>query len=144
MEFVYWRMIIESPGALARLMKESFEKLGPYIEKHTQRVCPVCQKVCCANKHGTPEREDFLFYRALGVEPEPARGAPDEICSLLGGTGCGLPRWQRPFRCTWYFCGPLLDSMRRGNGREYRRLVAELALLVELRGRLISIGPLQE
>ncbi len=129
----------ESPGELARLMEGSFEKLSPYIEKHTGRVCPSCTKVCCANKHGTPEREDFLFYRALGVEAKPASGPMDAACSLLGGTGCELPRWQRPFRCTWYFCEPLLDSMRMGNGREYRRFVAELARLVEFRGRLIAL-----
>ncbi len=132
-------MVTESPESLALLMADSFNNLSPYIEKHTARVCPDCVKVCCANKHGTPEREDFLFYLALGVEARPASGPPDEVCSLLGGMGCELPRWQRPFRCTWYFCEPLLDSMRQGSGREYRLFVAGLAGLVELRGRLISM-----
>ena len=129
-----------SPETLARQMEASFEELSPYIEKHTGRVCPTCAKVCCANRHGTPEQEDFLFFAALGVEAEPASGPPDAVCSLLGGTGCALPRWRRPFRCTWYFCEPLLDSMRRGNGREYRLFVAGLARLVELRGRLIGLS----
>ena len=134
-------MIMETPEGLALLMAESFKKLSPYIEKHTGLVCPHCVKVCCANKHGTPEREDFTFYRALGAEARPAFGPPDEVCSLLGKTGCELPRRQRPFRCTWYFCEPLLESMRRGGGREYRLFVAELAKLVELRNRLISMDP---
>ncbi len=128
------------PGeGLARLMKGSFESLSPFIERHTNRVCPHCAKVCCANRHGTPEEEDFTFYRALGIEAKPALGAPDKICSLLGGAGCALPRWQRPFRCTWYFCQPLLDSMRRDGGRPYRAFVAELARLVGLRNELISL-----
>ena len=119
-------------------MADSFERLTPFIEKHTSLVCPSCVKVCCANRHGTPEAEDFIFFRALGVEAKPAGGEPDAVCSLLGKTGCALPRWQRPFRCTWYFCPPLLESMKGGSGRQYRAFVEELARLVDLRNRLIS------
>ncbi len=131
----------KKPEGLARLMAESFERLSPYIERHTAEVCPGCKKVCCANKHGTPEREDYLFYLALGAQAKPASGAADEVCSLLEVSGCALPRWRRPFRCTWYFCEPLLDSMRLGNGRQYRLFVAELARLVELRAMLIDFFP---
>ncbi len=131
---------METPETLARLMRESFMRLTPFMERHTGRVCPHCPKVCCANRHGTPEEEDFIFYRALGVAARPASGAPFEVCSLLGATGCKLPRWQRPFRCTWYFCEPLLDSMRRDSGRQYRAFVAELARLVGLRGRLLALA----
>ncbi len=142
---LYYRMLrsgekTRTPEGLARLMEESFERLSPYIERHTGKVCPACKKVCCANKHGTPEREDLLFYRALGAEAEPANGPADAVCSLLGASGCGLPRWRRPFRCTWYFCEPLLDSMRRGNGRQYRLFVEELDRLVKLRARLLELA----
>ncbi|MDA8325288.1 MAG: hypothetical protein M0033_03625 [Nitrospiraceae bacterium] len=124
---------------LALQMAESFRKLTPFIERHTGMVCPHCPKICCANKHGTPEEDDFIFYRALGMAAKPADGAPDEVCSLLGSRGCELPRWQRPFRCTWYFCLPLLESMRGDSGRQYRAFVAGLARLVELRNRLITL-----
>lgn len=120
-------------------MMESFEKVGPYIERYTRRVCPHCRKVCCKNRHGTPEGEDFAFYQALGKEAKPSDGPPEAVCSLLGGTGCVLPRWQRPFRCTWYFCQPLLEAMRRDGGRPYRVFVSELARLVALRNDLIRL-----
>ena len=132
-------MSAQSKGGLARLMTGSFEKLGPYIERYTSVVCPRCTKVCCANRHGTPEEEDFTFYRALGVEARPAEGPPGAVCSLLGSTGCVLPRWRRPFRCTWYFCPPLLEEMRRDGGRPYRDFVSELARLVDLRNKLIKL-----
>ena len=125
---------------IARLMMGSFEKLDSYIEEHTGRVCPHCRKICCANRHGTPEEEDSTFYRVLGMEAktETAEGPPDAACSLLGSAGCVLPRWQRPFRCTWYFCLPLLESMRLDGGRPYRAFVSELARLVGLRNELIK------
>ncbi|MDA8170172.1 MAG: hypothetical protein M0Z59_10830 [Nitrospiraceae bacterium] len=127
-----------SSRELALQMKEAFERLSPYIERHTGEVCPFCVKVCCANKHGTPEAQDFFFFGSLGIEAVPAQGPADAVCSLLSAAGCTLPRWQRPFRCTWYFCGPLLEAMRNGSGREYRAFVSELERLVGLRRELLE------
>jgi hypothetical protein len=120
-----------NPSALE--IKGLFESISPFIESHTARVCPFCPKVCCANKHGTPEEEDYLLFSALDIEPSPAEGHPDHLCSLLGDKGCSLPRWQRPFRCTWYFCEPLLASMREEGGRNYREFVKNLDELVRKR-----------
>ncbi len=125
------------PAAAASLMLRTFDELSPFIEMHTARVCPHCPKVCCANKHGLPEKEDLIFFSAAGLQPEPSAGPPDEICSLLAARGCLLPRARRPFRCTWYFCAPLLESMRAGNARDYRRFVDALDRLVKLRERLL-------
>ncbi len=122
----------------ALLIKEAFEKLTPYIERHTQRVCPDCRKVCCANKHGTPEAEDLLLFSALEIEPVSASGPPDALCSHLTPKGCPLPRWHRPFRCKWYFCGPLLESMQEEGGRDYRAFVGDLERLVTLRRELLG------
>lgn len=126
------------PAVAASLMIGLFDEISPFIEKHTGQVCPHCAKVCCANKHGLPEDEDLLFFRAAGLAPRPSRGLPDEVCSLLAPKGCLLPRARRPFRCTWYFCGPLLEAMRAGNARDYRRFVDALGRLVSLREQLIK------
>lgn len=121
--------------ALAEEMKEAYDAVSPFIEKHTVRVCPTCEKVCCIDRHGTHEGEDLAFLHALGAGPPPnAPKAEDtEPCRHLTSTGCLLPRWQRPFRCTWYFCSPLLEEMPRENPREYREFMRALGRLQELR-----------
>jgi hypothetical protein len=125
------------PAGLARMMKEAYEDLSPFIEKHTMRVCPVCERVCCIDRHGSHEAEDIMFLEALGegVPPVPRKKDDTQPCRHLGPSGCAIPRWQRPYRCTWYFCARLLDEMPHRDPREYREFVRALGRLKELRGR---------
>jgi len=119
-------------------LKEALEKISPLIEKYTGAVCPGCVKVCCAARHGKPEREDILFFESIAYNWRSSSGSGDDPCEFLGQRGCVLQRWQRPFRCTWYFCEPLLALMRESGGREYRRLVQELENLVTLRREFLE------
>ena len=57
---------------------------------------------------------------------------PDGPCQFMGQTGCTLPRWLRAFKCTWYFCEPLLAALDEGNARKARRLSAALQEMVDL------------
>jgi hypothetical protein len=119
-------------------MKRAFEAVSPFIEGHTAAVCPSCEKVCCIDRHGSYEPEDHVFLMALGEEP-PGRAPKKndtEPCRYLTPRGCLLPRWKRPYRCTWYFCPGLLEAMPRGNPRGYRRFLAALGGLMALRQRL--------
>jgi hypothetical protein len=120
-------------------LKEAFDEVAPFIERHTRRVCPECQKVCCIDRHGRYDDEDLLFINSL---EEQRTALPDraetEQCRFLDENGCSLPRRLRPFRCTWYFCPPLLDSMRADRGRDYREFVERLRRLQELRRGVLA------
>lgn len=103
-----------SPRALpARELREAYEAVSLLIEGFTSRICPECRNVCCIDRHGTHEEADILFLEALGggVPEEPPRESDTEPCRHLGLRGCAIPRWRRPYRCTWYFCPPLLEAM---------------------------------
>ncbi len=128
----------EIPRKLALDMKEAFEAVSPFIEKHTRMVCPACPEACCIDRHGTHEEEDFAFLRGLGQPPppEPPRAVDTEPCRHLSETGCRIPRWLRPFRCTWYFCSPLLEEMPEEDPREYREFMRALERLQDLRRRV--------
>jgi len=119
-------------------LKEALEKISPLIEKYTGAVCPGCVKVCCAARHGRPEKEDILFFESIGYEWKSSPGADDAPCGFMGPRGCVLERWQRPFRCTWYFCEPLLAHIKSGKAREYRSLVKELGRLVGIRREFLE------
>lgn len=119
---------------LKRLLIES----SPVIEEYTAAICPGCTDVCCRQKHGTFRENDILYLRALGVEvPKRDQGRPLEgPCEWMGPMGCGHPRWLRPFKCTWYFCEPLLKALSESPPRKARRMSAMLQEMADLYGEL--------
>jgi hypothetical protein len=134
--------------SLALELRAAYEALSPEIEVHTCVVCPSCEQVCCIDRHGTHEPADLLFLRSLkdegagGKSPSPAPPLEDDTlpCRHLGPRGCRLKRWQRPYRCTWFFCGPLLEHMKEASPRCYRRMLRALDRLGALRLRLMEAG----
>src|SRR5512145_2158465 len=104
------------------------------IEEYTREVCPSCSDVCCRQKHGTYRERDIRYLNAIGV-PVPAadRNRPLESpCEFLGAHGCIHPRWLRPFKCTWYFCEPIILSMRDRPQRSTRALTAVMEEMIRL------------
>ena len=135
-------MPLRSPAELAREMFAAFRAVSPLIERYTAEVCPGCAHVCCIDRHGTPEPLDLAFLDALGENPRPEPPLADDTlpCRHLGERGCTVERWRRPYRCTWYFCPPLLDQMpRAAGGRAYRDLVDALGALQRLRAELAGL-----
>ena len=116
-------------------MQKAYDEVSPFIELHTSRVCPSCAKVCCIDRHGTHETEDLAFLAALGQSAPPEPPLKDDTlpCRQLGREGCGLKRWQRPYRCTWYFCSALLEEMPDESPRGYREFIEKLKRLQALR-----------
>ncbi len=130
----------DSKDVLARQLKDILIELSPMIEDLTSRVCPGCEDVCCKEMHGRPTATDLACFRALGIDrDEKDDGRPlDGPCRHLGEKGCALPRWQRAWKCTWYFCDPLLRSMREGDQRTGRRIGELLSRVMTLREDLQS------
>jgi|Deesub1362A_J573_1020465.scaffolds.fasta_scaffold00890_1 hypothetical protein len=123
-------------------IKTLLETISPFIERHTSAVCPSCENVCCIDRHGSYETEDLIFLEALGTElpGEKPKDKDTEPCRFLTSKGCRLPRWKRPFRCTWYFCPPLLETMPKDNPKEYRKFTGMLQKLLALRRKLLGIA----
>ena len=121
-------------------IKNEFDTVSQFIQKHTSKVCPFCKKVCCIDKHGYYDREDLVFFSALGVAlpPHRPRRKDNDPCRFLNGNGCFLERWKRPFRCTWYFCEPLLESMGEDSGRVYRDFISSFQSMMSIRQRFLQ------
>lgn len=131
-------MVPEEKTVIAKRLKELYEEISPLIERFTRDVCPHCMSVCCKHRHGHFESEDEVFLSVLGVEVPRAskQRDDDDWCEFLGPEGCIKPRWQRPFRCTWYFCEALLRYMPEADPKGLRRLQSLLHEIQELRQRL--------
>lgn len=121
--------------------RDLIETISLDIERYTATVCMDCSSVCCSNRHSRYDRSDSIFLAALGLDvpeydPDAGETAP---CRFLGNRGCVQERSRRPYRCTWFFCTPLLDHIIRTTvPRDYRRFMRTLQSITDKRTRMID------
>lgn len=119
----------------AKKIKELLLEISPLIEEYTSKVCPDCTDICCKQKRAVLDPNDVSYVGALGIPLpayDPAR-PPDGPCQFMGPNGCITPRWLRPWRCTWYFCDPLLNAMSSGPQKKARKISALIQNVVDIR-----------
>ncbi len=128
----------KNPNETARKLKDLLIRISPLIEEYTAATCPGCRDVCCKQKRAFLDHEDILYMTALGLplpDYDPARD-PEGPCQFMGPNGCITPRWLRPWRCTWYFCDPLLSAIDAGPQKKARTLSSLIQQIVDLRSGL--------
>ena len=125
---------------LAEELRDAFDIVSPFIEKHTAIVCPDCESVCCKDKHGRYDENDLVFLRALGVDIPPDISEKEETdgCRYMTEKGCSLDRWMRPYRCTFFFCDALLKSLEDDNPKLYRAFMEYFKHMVSIRKKLLD------
>ncbi len=127
-----------SAARTAHHLKQLLIESSPLIEEYTRQVCPSCADVCCKQRHGLFTETDRSYLAALdeAVPPHDPSRPPDGFCQFLGASGCAKPRWQRAWKCTWYFCEPLLRALSEGPQKKARRLSAVLDEMGRLYGTI--------
>jgi len=119
---------IDAAERLQQLLIEN----SSLIEEYTRELCPVCTDVCCRQKHGIYRKRDVIYLNALGTAipiRDPARPL-EGPCEAIGERGCTHPRWLRPFKCTWYYCEPIIRAMRDRPQRSTRALTAAMEEMI--------------
>ncbi len=131
---------MEEVNAKALQFKQAFAEIDPLIQEYTAKVCPYCGNVCCCNKHGFPEFADVVAIIAMvGKLPEYDLSVDERaMCQFMGERGCTLPRIQRPYRCTWYFCDPLLLQIEIGPARKFREFTQDVQYMGHARAELLQ------
>jgi hypothetical protein len=121
-------------AAIAEKLCKLLTEASPLIDEYTSAVCPACTEVCCRQKHGLYQKSDIAYLKALGVKVPPRDDARplNGPCESMGPQGCVQPRWLRPFKCTWFFCEPLLNALNNGPSRKARQLSARLQEMADL------------
>ncbi len=124
----------------ARQFRQAFAIMDPFIQEYTAKVCPYCGNVCCCNKHGYPEFADVVGILAMGGRIPSYDLSVDEgaLCQFIGEKGCVLPRTERPYRCTWYFCEPLLLQIEIGPPKQYREFTLDVQYMGHARAELLQ------
>lgn len=125
---------------LASRIKNSYDRLEPFFTRFTGPVCARCVTGCCVNRHGFPDYEDMVIFRALRVRRQGFDPTlPDqEPCQYLEKRGCRLERYQRSYRCTWYFCDRVLNRFEKEQLEEYRKFRACCQELASERQHLLT------
>jgi hypothetical protein len=125
----------KNPAVAAERLRQVLIDLSPIVEAYTARVCPDCRDVCCKQRHGVMTEQDMRYLSALGASlPLYEQGRPlDGPCQFMGTEGCVRPRWLRPWRCTSYFCGALLEAMNSGPQKKARQVSALIQEIVDIR-----------
>lgn len=126
--------------ARAQELENAFDVIDPFIQEYTAKTCPYCAVVCCANRHGMPTFGDIVSFLAMRrqlplYDLSISAGA---ACQFMGARGCVLPRLIRPYRCTWYFCDPLLKQIEIGPASHYRTFIQYVENLSAARGRVLE------
>jgi hypothetical protein len=131
-------MTLSRSAETARRLKKLLIESSPFIEEYTRQICPSCTGVCCKQRHGLFTEADLAYLSALGEEipPHDPSRPVDGSCQFLGASGCGKPRWQRAWKCTWYFCEPLLRALDEGPQKKARQLSAALEEMGRLYGTI--------
>lgn len=116
---------------LGRQIEGCYETLEPYFHNGTETICHECLTPCCVNRHGFPDFEDLVIFQAMGSSaPNYNFHVKDtDTCQFLTEKGCILPRCNRSYRCTWYFCDYVLDEFEHAHRYTFDRFESILSNL---------------
>lgn len=95
--------------SLAKDIEKSFCRMEDDLDRLCGMTCPECTDNCCERAVIWYDFKDLLYlYFGPGFMPVcqivKSRSGGRSQCPNLDVSGCRLPRSQRPFVCTWYFC----------------------------------------
>ncbi len=112
-------------------IKKTYTCLEFFCHDYTGPICSECLEPCCVNRHGFPDFEDLVIFQAMGIKAPcfDCDVVDTEPCQFLGPEGCILPRYQRSYRCTWYFCDYCMDEFQHAKEKEFIRFQALMAKL---------------
>ncbi|MFQ3573836.1 MAG: hypothetical protein SNJ53_04300 [Thermodesulfovibrionales bacterium] len=110
------------------------------IQSFTSQVCINCRDVCCINLHSYYELGDIIYLCLIeeGCPLHRSGLADRESCQFLSHTGCTLRRFQRPFRCNWYFCSDLIQFIGTYGKKQGRVLSDKMQGLIYTRSEMIG------
>jgi hypothetical protein len=104
-------------------------------------TCRYCPDPCCTHAWAWFDFKDLLFMHLSNLEIPASQtiSSSNDHCIYLSARGCRLSRMTRPWVCTWYFCPPQINRLKKNPAfslEAFTRIIkrikkARLALEVE-------------
>jgi hypothetical protein len=115
--------------------------VDPFIEQMTTVVCHECREVCCRWENCRYDATDLVHLVTLGIAaPVYSEGLPDQgPCRYLASWGCIMTRTERPFRCTWHFCGALVSHMAQKPQKAVRSFSIRFQEIQAIRQEMMAL-----
>ncbi|MEJ5347972.1 MAG: hypothetical protein WHS46_04700 [Desulfosoma sp.] len=92
--------------SLALRTRQGIEALDPLMTRYCADTCPQCEDVCCTAARVAYNITDmaYLMGLELALPIGQTRLHKGDPCRYWLPSGCALPRYLRPYVCTWFFC----------------------------------------
>jgi hypothetical protein len=94
--------IIETADSI-KILVASIDSPLDWLCKNT---CAQCFAPCCLVADVSYDFRDLVFIHLTDQTKPPGqpRRKAHDVCRYLGPEGCLIPRFERPWICTWYIC----------------------------------------
>lgn len=119
------------------------EKLSPIAQKVCWETCVSCKDVCCKRATIWYDIKDLLYLYCSGnsvpkrqIQKKDING--ELVCPNFTVKGCALPRTQRPFVCSWYFCTSQKEYLEKNNPDQLLLIKQYLTDFKSLRNQILS------
>ena len=122
--------ILEMAACILRRM----QAVDPVLSQVCAWTCPECVHPCCQRATVRYDLRDLLFLHCIHWAVPVGHPSPDAgDCCYLGPEGCMMPRFVRPFLCTWYLCPSQMDILRQAGNGPLAQLPQRLQEIQDLR-----------
>ena len=120
--------LLDAAVVLAIEIRLRLAALYPMSNRLGQRFCTVCNNPCCRVATVWYDYTDLVYIHLnqLTLPPRQILKRSGTGCIYLDIDGCTLPRWVRPWICTWYLCPNQKDYLRTCLPAESTRFFREL------------------
>ncbi len=90
----------------AECIKGLLSSIDNVLDRLCCESCSQCTAPCCLVADVSYDFRDLLIIQLtdLAMPTGQPRRSAGEVCRYLGPAGCLIPRFQRPWICTWYIC----------------------------------------
>ncbi len=132
----------QSVVVMAKQIQLNFEQLSDPIEQICDQTCGACNDICCEHATIWFDLKDLLYVHfAMDTKPESQiekkqSSQGKQVCCHFSRIGCVLPRIQRPFICTWYFCPSQTQYFKMIGQKVKRQIERDLFEIKMLRKKI--------
>ncbi|WP_148045720.1 hypothetical protein [Desulfosoma caldarium] len=121
--------------SLAHRALQAIEALDAFMSRYCAQTCSHCADVCCTALRVAYNVTDLLFLWGLhdALPLGQTRRHDGDPCRYLTAMGCALPRYLRPYVCTWFFCEAHMQLFSMEPPRFQRRILTVLQDMRQLR-----------
>ncbi len=126
--------VVGSIKALIASIDTSFEHL-------CSKICFQCSAPCCLVADVSYDFRDLLFIIMTDQELPPGqpRRKSGEVCRYLGDAGCRIPRFRRPWICTWYLCAAQKKYLAGNQDMSVDSIISVIADVGKLRKQMENL-----